>query len=126
MANEINLRIPLKGPVDFRLIGGIRTNVTFTRDEPPTSFRNGTKHQGLAEAINNLEETIKPIYFSSILGIESAWKRISLKFLLDKNLGNSITRPLRMYGETSTFLNTTNTFTLQANYKILPWPKKGK
>ena len=124
LTTEIGLWLPIRGPVEVQLIGGIRGNFNFTKDEPHISFRNGTRHQGLAEAINNLDKTIKPFYVNSVLGFDARWHRLSLIFLLDKNLGNSITRPLELYGERYTFVNRTNTFMLIANYRILVRTRK--
>lgn len=124
--NEVSVKIPMRSTVRFYLLGGIRTNFNFTRDEPEVSFRDGTRHQGLAEAINNLDKTIKPVYVNSVFGIKSEWKRISLIFELDKNIGKSITTDLEMFGEKYQFLNRTNTFTLTANYKIIPFKEKNK
>jgi|GEM_PF-3287626 len=121
VANELALRIPIMSPIDFFVFGGIRTNFTFTKKEPDISFRNGTKHQGLAEAVNNMDRTIKPVYFNSVIGVKSDWKRFSLILELDKNIGSSITRSLPMYGKKYSFLNRTNIFTLTMNYKIIPW-----
>jgi len=126
MVNEVSIKIPTRSSVVFYLLGGIRTNVTFTKDEPDISFRDGTRHEGLAEAINNLDQTIKPVYVNSIFGIKSEWKRFSLVFEFDQNIGKSITTDLEMFGKKYTFLNGTRTFTLTANYKIIPFKEKNK
>lgn len=124
--NTIAIKIPVRAPIDLLVFGGIRTNFNFTRDEPAISFRNGTRHQGLAEAINNMDKTIKPVYFNSVIGLKSDWRRLSLIFELDKNIGQSITNELEMFAQKYTFLNRTNTFTLTLNYKVIPWKEKNK
>lgn len=121
--NTVAIKVPIKAPVNFLVLGGIRTNFNITRDEPDISFRDGTRHQGLAEAINNMDKTIKPVYFNSVIGIKTDWRRFSLILELDKNLGSSITNRLDMFDQKYTFINRTNTITLIANYKILPWRK---
>lgn len=124
--NTVAIKIPLSTPVDLLVFGGVRTNFNFTRDEPDISFRNGTRHQGLAEAINNMDKTIKQVHFNSVIGIKSDWKKLSLIFELDKNIGLSITNELEMFGQKNAFLNRENRFTLTLNYKIIPWKKKNK
>jgi hypothetical protein len=122
--STVAIKIPFRMPLDLLVFGGIRTNFNFTRDEPDISFRNGTRHQGLAEAYNNMDKTVKPVYFNSVIGMKSDWRRLSLVFELDKNIGQSITNELEMFGQQYTFLNRTNTFTITLNYKIIPWKNK--
>lgn len=124
LVNTVAINVPLSTPFNILVLGGIRTNFNFTRDKPDISFRNGTRNQGLAEAMNNMDKAIKPVYFNSVIGIKTNWRRFSLIIELDKNIGQSITRDLEMFGKKYTFLNRTNTFTMTLNYAIFPWKRK--
>lgn len=116
------LKITKISPVNIYLLAGVRTNFNFLYDEFDSEGEAG-RDPGLWETINHLDEVINPVYFNSVIGLKLDWKRFALFFELDKNLGQTITKPVRVYDK-EYYLNTkTNTFTLQLGYRLFPLKK---
>jgi len=116
------IRVTKLSSLNIYAVGGIRSNINLLIDN---GFQVGERGRdpGLWETINHLDEVMKPVYFNSVVGLKLDWKRFALFFELDKNLGQTITRPVRVYDK-EYYLNTkTNTFMLQLGYKLFPLKK---
>lgn len=116
--NSLTLDVRLFGLIRTSVLAGLRTNFTFNPSKENLIFRNGERHQGLAEALNQSHETIKPVYFNYILGVKSNWRRFGLLFQWDKSIG-SVTNDLQYFGRAFHFHQRSQTFTLTLNYDLL-------
>lgn len=110
--------VEIKG-VRISLTAGFRPNFLINTQEEPIEFGDGSRHQGAAEIINNMDNTNKNIYVTSSVGAQISYWRLHLKASYDFNLPNSsYTEKLDYFDSSHEFYNRTYVTSISLRYDL--------
>lgn len=116
--------VEIKG-IGIAVIAGLRPNFLINTPNNHIEFREGTRHQGLAEIINNMDNTNKNIYVTTSLGAEISYWRFHLKACYDVNVFNSsYTDQINYYNENYVFHNRTYVTSITLRYDLFKFKSK--
>lgn len=124
-AHNVNLLFTMQydliGYKGFRvhLLAGFRSNFLINENNDPIQFREGTRHQGIAEVINNMDQANRRLYMNYSLGIQLSYWRLKLNALYDANFANSsYTKSIKFFEESYRFHNQTEAISLTLGFKL--------
>lgn len=121
------IEIPLKYNFVFSIFGGMEANFNFRYTHPDVSFRNGTVLTGVAELINNLDDSFKPVYFGYLYGASLSWKQIVLSAQLSSVFPQgSITKEIVYFNKSYPFKNQVKTINIMLSYRFTIKKRKQK
>ncbi len=97
----LKAKIPLSKIVHVGVVGGFGFNFNFLMNNSSFSFQG--QHPGVADVLNTISNTIKPVIINYIYGLSFDIWRITLIARYQHNLGSSIVRDINVWGNRYSF-----------------------
>lgn len=103
-------------------VAGLAPIVNFERSQPTVKSDNRNLTAGVAEVMNSLSSTRKPVYFDYTVGAKLSYGSMNLYVHYQDNVSNSVSGPLSVYGHVFPFTRNTRSWMASLSYSLF----KGK
>lgn len=123
LPQQINYRIYKNRNWSLYGIIGITPIVNFESKEPTVKTDNRYLSTGVADVMNALGTTIKPVYLDYNLGFKVKYRRANFYFHYQDNISSSIAKPLSVYGNAYPFTRRNSSYVFSLSYDLFRWGK---
>jgi len=110
------LTLPLLKTIETKLFLGPIINFNKINKSEDIQFRNGTRHQGVAEVFNSLNDSILPTTVTLAVGGSLSFKNIVVSLSMHQR--NRITKEINVYGVDHDFINQAIFYNFSLGYKL--------
>lgn len=98
--------------------GGLTPVINIKKEHQKVYTDNRYLSTGVADVINALPNTIKPLYFDYSLGAKVKYRRINLYFQYQRNLSNNIVKPLKVWEKNYHFSRRNSSYVFSLSYDL--------
>lgn len=124
LPQQVNYMLYKSGNWSLFGIAGVTPIVNLNKDQPTVFSDNRGLSVGVAEVMNALPSTTKPLYIDYNLGFKAKYQRLNFYLHYQENISNSTSKALEIYGRSYPFRRTTRSIVLSLGYDLFNWPKE--
>lgn len=124
LPQQVQYRLFKSGGWSLYGIAGLVPVLSFEKKQPKVVGGNRHFSAGVAEVLNALPTTIKPVYLDYTVGVKAKYRRLNLYYQYQGNLSRSTSNALEVYGQSYNFTQHTKSSVFSVGYDLFRWFKE--